>query len=99
VNVHSPQQLFFEPLKHLNFADPDLAFPSYAYSNTDPASKNNADQDPDAQPCPSLCYRVPNRTVLQRCGSGMLIPNPEFFPSRTLDPESKNNKKEGGGGK
>jgi hypothetical protein len=39
------------------------------------------------------------RTVqcYQRCGSGMLIPNPDFFPSRILDPESKNNKKEGGG--
>jgi hypothetical protein len=47
VSVHSPQRLYFEPLKLLNFdlsVDPDLAF--HSKTDPDPAPKKNADPDP-----------------------------------------------------
>jgi hypothetical protein len=33
------------------------------------------------------------------CGSGILIPDPEFYPSRISDPGSNNSNKREGGGK
>jgi hypothetical protein len=96
VNVQSPTRLYFEQLKHLNFgfnADPDLAFHSNAYPDTDPASKIG-NPDPDMQPCPKStlpgtvqCY--------QRRGSGMLIPNPDFFHPGPLIPKPKTTKSVG----
>ncbi len=67
LSLHGPPH-HFEPLNFLNFdfntdPDPDPAFLSNA--NPDPASKNNA--DPYLKPC------------VQCCGSGMFIPDPNFF--------------------
>jgi hypothetical protein len=47
VSVHGHPQLYFEPLKLLNFdfnADPDPDF--HFNADPGPASKNNADPDP-----------------------------------------------------
>ncbi len=67
-------------------------------------------QDPDGAPCvpPGLCHgphlqdwrtrEVRWDTYSQWCGSGMFIPDPDFYPSQISDPGSnKSNKKRGRG--